>query len=146
MILVIFQTLSLQKYAYDWATDHRVHHKYVDTDADPHSSRRGLFFSHVGWLFLEREPEFVEKYNKMDFSDLHADKALMFQKKYIRLFVISPKTQVSFQVLLCVFRTSGRNFVTSGDSVALLGRNVRECIFYKYHVEVLLVYQHHVPY
>ncbi|XP_063930916.1 acyl-CoA Delta-12 desaturase-like [Zophobas morio] len=86
MILVIFQTLSLQKYAYDWATDHRVHHKYVDTDADPHSSRRGLFFSHVGWLFLEREPEFVEKYNKMDFSDLHADKALMFQKKYYFVF------------------------------------------------------------
>lgn len=29
---------------------YRLHHKYVDTNADPYSSRRGLFFSHIGDL------------------------------------------------------------------------------------------------
>ena len=37
-----------------WAGVHRRHHAYADTDADPHSPRRGLARSHLGW-FLTRE-------------------------------------------------------------------------------------------
>jgi stearoyl-CoA desaturase (delta-9 desaturase) len=86
MLLCIFQTLSLQNHIYDWATYHRVHHKYVDTDADPHNSRRGFFFSHVGWLFIEPRPNVAEKYKSIDFSDLEADPVVMIQKKYYHVF------------------------------------------------------------
>lgn len=27
-----------------WIRDHRLHHKFTETDADPHNSRRGVFF------------------------------------------------------------------------------------------------------
>jgi stearoyl-CoA desaturase (delta-9 desaturase) len=34
-----------------WAGVHRLHHKYSDTEADPHSPIHGLWISHVGWIF-----------------------------------------------------------------------------------------------
>ncbi len=35
-----------------WSRDHRVHHKYSETDADPHNSNRGFFFAHVSHIGL----------------------------------------------------------------------------------------------
>lgn len=40
---MIFQTFSFQQSIYEWARDHRVHHKFTDTEADPHNSKKGLF-------------------------------------------------------------------------------------------------------
>ena len=38
-----------------WASHHRWHHKYSDTDKDAHSAkRRGFAFAHMGWLFSKR--------------------------------------------------------------------------------------------
>lgn len=39
-MLMIFQTMAFQDSAYHWARDHRVHHKYSETDADPHNATR----------------------------------------------------------------------------------------------------------
>ncbi|KAK9165058.1 hypothetical protein Scep_000249 [Stephania cephalantha] len=35
----------------DWVSIHKYHHKYVDTERDPHSPVEGFWFSHVNWLF-----------------------------------------------------------------------------------------------
>lgn len=47
LVLAIAQTISLQNDIYEWCRDHRVHHKWSETDADPHNSNRGFFFSHM---------------------------------------------------------------------------------------------------
>jgi stearoyl-CoA desaturase (delta-9 desaturase) len=37
-----------------WASHHRWHHKYSDTDKDVHSAKlRGFFYSHMGWIFTD---------------------------------------------------------------------------------------------
>ncbi|XP_044737333.1 acyl-CoA Delta-9 desaturase-like isoform X1 [Chrysoperla carnea] len=82
LILVICQTLSFQGSVYRWCRDHRIHHKYTDTDADPHNSRRGVFYSHIGWILVERHPQYVEKIKLIDFSDLKNDPLLKFQIRY----------------------------------------------------------------
>lgn len=33
-----------------WATIHRAHHRYTDTDKDPHSPRNGMMYALTGWL------------------------------------------------------------------------------------------------
>lgn len=33
-----------------WARDHRAHHRYTDTSKDPYSVRKGLLYSHLGWM------------------------------------------------------------------------------------------------
>lgn len=72
-----------QDAAIDWARDHRVHHKYSETDADPHNAKRGFFFSHIGWLLCRKHPEVKEKGKNIDLSDLESDPILAFQKKYV---------------------------------------------------------------
>ncbi|EDW28086.1 GL27314 [Drosophila persimilis] len=88
LILIIFNTIAFQDAAYHWARDHRVHHKYSETDADPHNATRGFFFSHVGWLLCKKHPDVVAKGKGLDLSDLRADPILMFQKKHY--YVLMP--------------------------------------------------------
>lgn len=33
-----------------WASDHRRHHKFQDTEKDPYNIRRGFWWAHMGWL------------------------------------------------------------------------------------------------
>nr|XP_022906575.1 acyl-CoA Delta(11) desaturase-like [Onthophagus taurus]XP_022906576.1 acyl-CoA Delta(11) desaturase-like [Onthophagus taurus] len=87
IILAILSMTCYQHRIYVWARDHRVHHKYVDTDADPHNSTRGFFFSHIGWFMVKKQKEVIEKGNQIDLSDLKNDGVVMFQKKYFTILM-----------------------------------------------------------
>ncbi|XP_017464123.1 PREDICTED: stearoyl-CoA desaturase 5-like, partial [Rhagoletis zephyria] len=82
IFLAACQTMAGQKNIYYWVRDHRVHHKYSDTDADPHNSHRGFWFAHMGWIYLKKHPLVLEKGNQLDMSDIEADPVVMFQQKY----------------------------------------------------------------
>ena len=73
--------ISGQNHIYEWSRDHRVHHKYSETNADPHNAKRGLFFSHIGWLLVRKQPDVKAQGNKLNLDDLHNDPIVMFQKK-----------------------------------------------------------------
>lgn len=78
-----------QRHVHAWALDHRVHHKYSETDADPHNAKRGFWFSHVGWLVLTPHPEVVAKRAVVDMSDLDNDPIVVWQKRlYVPLFAL----------------------------------------------------------
>jgi stearoyl-CoA desaturase (Delta-9 desaturase) len=49
-LLAFLAQSSVQKGALWWAAHHRTHHKLSDHDGDPHDSRRGFWYSHVGWI------------------------------------------------------------------------------------------------
>ncbi|XP_055594368.1 delta(9)-fatty-acid desaturase fat-7-like [Uranotaenia lowii] len=85
VLLLWLHTLAGQNCLYVWVRDHRQHHKYSDTDADPHNANRGFFFSHVGWLMSKKHPKVIEYGKKMDMSDLEADPWIMFQKDHYKL-------------------------------------------------------------
>lgn len=40
IILVALNTMAYGFNIIDWARDHRSHHKYCDTEADPHNAKR----------------------------------------------------------------------------------------------------------
>ena len=80
--LIFLQTLSAQEDIIKWVRDHRVHHKFTDTNADPHNSKRGFFFSHMGWLLLKKHPEVKKFGSRVDMSDLENDPALLFHRTY----------------------------------------------------------------
>lgn len=77
-VLVIFQTLSLEGHIYEWTKNHRIHHKYSETDADPHNARRGFFFSHMGWMMYEKHPEYLAKGDRVYMKDLESDPLVMW--------------------------------------------------------------------
>ncbi|KAK0399266.1 hypothetical protein QR680_002967 [Steinernema hermaphroditum] len=82
VILMILQSMAFQNDVIEWSRDHRCHHKWTDTDADPHNVNRGFFFSHMGWLLVRKHPKITEKGKKLDLSDLFNDPILTFQRKY----------------------------------------------------------------
>lgn len=70
-----------QNTIWEWTRDHRQHHKYSDTDADPHNANRGFFFSHAGWLMMRKHPAVIAKGKNIDMSDVEADPLVRFQRK-----------------------------------------------------------------
>ncbi|XP_012259113.2 acyl-CoA Delta-9 desaturase-like isoform X2 [Athalia rosae] len=85
VLLMICQTMAFQNHLSEWVRDHRVHHKFTDTNADPHNAKRGFFFSHIGWLLVRKHPDVITKGATVDVSDLEKDPVVVWQR---RLYVI----------------------------------------------------------
>ena len=81
LFLVLCNSIANQGSIFYWARDHRVHHKFSETDADPHNASRGFFFAHMGWLFVKKHPDVIKAGRSMDFSDLLEDPLVALQKK-----------------------------------------------------------------
>ncbi|KAI2798168.1 Calcium/calmodulin-dependent protein kinase type 1 [Blomia tropicalis] len=84
IFLMILNTASLQNDIYEWSRDHRVHHKFSDTDADPHNSTRGFFFAHMGWLFCKKHPHVLDKGKTVALDDIAADPVVAFQRQFYK--------------------------------------------------------------
>ncbi|CAK1584999.1 unnamed protein product [Parnassius mnemosyne] len=82
ILLMLFNSIAFQSTAFQWIRDHRLHHKYSDTDADPYNASRGFFFSHIGWLLVRKHPKVIEKGKTIDMSDINNNPVLKFQSKY----------------------------------------------------------------
>ncbi|XP_041988359.1 acyl-CoA Delta-9 desaturase-like [Aricia agestis] len=91
LLLAALFTVTGQRDIYTWALDHRVHHKYTETVADPHNIHRGFVFAHIGWVVMTPHPA-VENRRvalRKTSTDLLADPVVRLQKKfYIPLFVL----------------------------------------------------------
>uniref|UniRef100_A0A1I7TRK8 FA_desaturase domain-containing protein n=1 Tax=Caenorhabditis tropicalis TaxID=1561998 RepID=A0A1I7TRK8_9PELO len=81
VFLMLINSIAFQNDIIEWARDHRCHHKWTDTDADPHSTNRGMFFAHMGWLLVKKRTQLKVQGAKLDLSDLTSDPVLMFQRK-----------------------------------------------------------------
>ncbi|KAK9884980.1 hypothetical protein WA026_009212 [Henosepilachna vigintioctopunctata] len=89
LILLVLFTITGQRHIFMWAWDHRVHHKYGESDSDPHNAKRGFLFSHIGWVVLTPHPKVIEKRKIIDMSDLEADSFVVWHKRlYPLLFVL----------------------------------------------------------
>ncbi|KAH7043570.1 delta-9 desaturase [Linnemannia elongata] len=68
-----------------WSRGHRAHHRWTDTEKDPYSAHRGLFFSHVGWMLVKR-PGW--KIGHADIDDLNKSKLVVWQHNNYTALVI----------------------------------------------------------
>jgi stearoyl-CoA desaturase (delta-9 desaturase) len=68
-----------------WSRDHRAHHRYTDTDKDPYSVRKGLMYSHIGWMIMKQNPRRI---GRTDISDLNEDAVVVWQHKYYLWVVV----------------------------------------------------------
>ncbi|CDS07672.1 hypothetical protein LRAMOSA01621 [Lichtheimia ramosa] len=76
---------AVQGSIYWWCRGHRAHHRWTDTDKDPYSAHRGLFFSHFGWMLVKRPKS---RLGYADASDLKADPVVVLQHRYYPLFAL----------------------------------------------------------
>ena len=97
-VLLFFGTLAVQGSVLQWAHDHRLHHKHVDTDKDPYCAPKGFWYSHLLWMFEKNKP-MNERYLK----DLIQDKVLVFQERYYGIVM----TIVNILAVLFLWWVSG---------------------------------------
>lgn len=87
VLLVCLGSMAYENSIFEWVRDHRVHHKYTDTNADPHNSTRGFFFSHIGWLLVRKHPEVIAKGRALPLDDVRRDPVVMFQHRHKYAFM-----------------------------------------------------------
>lgn len=78
VLYLLFGGGAFQGSVLKWATDHRRHHRYVDTEKDPYNINQGFWYAHIGWLLVEDDPNFKEQFA----PDLLNDKWVYLQHKY----------------------------------------------------------------
>jgi len=70
ILLMLFGAMALQNSILMWASGHRVHHRHVDdVDNDPYSAKRGLWFSHIGWMLKNYPAGVVDTRNARDLEN-----------------------------------------------------------------------------
>src|SRR5690606_33297790 len=75
----LFGAAAFQNSILKWASDHRVHHRFVDEDKDPYAITKGFWYAHIFWMFY-KEPELVSR--KPYQRDLLKDPIVVWQDKY----------------------------------------------------------------
>jgi stearoyl-CoA desaturase (delta-9 desaturase) len=83
-LLLFFGAAAFEQSARKWASQHRQHHQCTDTEQDPHSSAKGAFHCHVGWLIFYRH-----KLNLDNVKDLSRSRLVMHQHKYFGAWSIT---------------------------------------------------------
>jgi stearoyl-CoA desaturase (delta-9 desaturase) len=83
-ILLFFGAAAFQESALKWTSQHRDHHRYVDTDQDPYSIKKGFFYAHLGWMIFWEHPFHFE-----NARDLQKSRLLMHQHRYYMVWSIA---------------------------------------------------------
>ena len=95
-LFAYFGMLSVQGPVIDWVADHRKHHAHTDVEGDPHSPHvghgdgvsgaiKGLWHSHVGWLWETHGQARAHKYAK----DLVEDRGMRILNRKFPLIVLA---------------------------------------------------------
>lgn len=79
-----------------WGRNHRIHHRYVDTEKDPYNAQRGFIFSHAGWMIMKQDYSLL---GKVDVSDYKYNKVIQLQHQHF--FKIAMVSGVILPTLIC---------------------------------------------
>ncbi len=80
--LTVFGAMAIQDDAPKWVATHRIHHRHVETERDPHSTRPGFWWAHIEWILRgtaqDHDAATLQKY----VPDLLKDKFHVLLAKY----------------------------------------------------------------
>ena len=110
--------ISCQHGPIDWVGLHRHHHSFSDTEVDHHNSKKGFWWSHMGWMF--KDVEALQAVPKLS-ADLIKDPYYRFLNKYF-LFL-----QIPIGLSLYVI---GEKLGVGGWSLVLWGIPLRLVVVY----------------
>lgn len=115
IMVMLFNCISFQNSIYVWTRDHRVHHKFTETDADPHNAKRGFFFAHIGWLMMKKHPDVIKKGSAIDMSDIEQDSIVMFQHRHYYILGIIASVILPTSIPWCFWGENGLySYLTCG--------------------------------
>ncbi|MDQ3713990.1 MAG: fatty acid desaturase [Acidobacteriota bacterium] len=88
--LTVFGSMAIQDDAPKWVATHRIHHSFTETDRDPHSTRPGFFWAHMGWIVKGTANDHDAATIKRYVPDLMRDRFhVLFAKYYYVPLIVS---------------------------------------------------------
>lgn len=70
LLFALGGALAVQNSIRVWCSNHRRHHRYVDSpENDPYAATKGLWYSHIGWMFRDYPAAAVEAANIRDMDE-----------------------------------------------------------------------------
>lgn len=82
-LFLFFGAAAFQQSALKWASQHRTHHQFVDTDKDPYNIKKGFFYAHIGWLILWQQTT-----DYQNVRDLQRNPLIVHQHRHYLLWAI----------------------------------------------------------
>lgn len=89
MFYLLFGGAAFQNSVRKWATDHRIHHRYVDKDEDPYSINKGFWYAHFIWMLKKVDSQTDAKMRKIYAKDLDKDPLIAWQDRHYIPLAIS---------------------------------------------------------
>jgi stearoyl-CoA desaturase (delta-9 desaturase) len=86
LFYLIFGAAAVENSVLNWCSDHRYHHRFVDTDDDPYNILRGGLYAHIGWIFYKKDRDEKIRFNNI--PDLLKDPLVRWQDKYYLHLVV----------------------------------------------------------
>ncbi len=80
---LFFGAAAFEESALQWASQHRNHHRYVDTEQDPYNIKQGFFYAHIGWILFRKHP-----IDYTNVRDLQKNKLVMHQHNHYVLWAV----------------------------------------------------------
>jgi stearoyl-CoA desaturase (Delta-9 desaturase) len=84
LMMLLLGAAAFENSARLWSSDHRNHHKYVDTDLDPYNIKKGFWYAHIGWILFKRTTLNPHR----NIADLDHDPLVRWQHRYYILIAI----------------------------------------------------------
>ncbi len=86
LFYLIFGAAAVENSVLNWASDHRYHHRFVDTDEDPYHILRGGLYAHVGWMFHKDARSIHQRYKNI--PDLLKNPLVVWQDRWYLFLVV----------------------------------------------------------
>ncbi len=96
-LMLFFGAGAYEESALKWASMHRRHHQFTDTDRDPYNIKRGFFYAHMGWFMFYKQS--VE-YNNV--NDLQKSTLVAHQHKHFQLWALAAGVLLPFSLGLAM--------------------------------------------
>ncbi len=76
-LILFFGAAAFEQSALKWASQHRRHHQYTDTENDPYNIKKGFFYAHMGWIMFWKH-----SVNYDNVKDLQKSRMVMHQHRH----------------------------------------------------------------
>ena len=97
IILALGGASAIQGSCIWWSKLHRLHHYRSDTEDDPYGPQKGFLYSHILWIFENRQ---IEALKRVDISDLKNNWILKYQHKYYPYIALFGSIGIPFIITL----------------------------------------------
>lgn len=92
-VFLFITSVATQGSALRWASDHRIHHAFVDTEKDPYSVTKGFLHAHILWMFSRTTP-----IDRKVVADLLKNPLIRFQEEHYLFCMLTSNALVTLAV------------------------------------------------